>query len=114
LDPIEGVRLVQSRLTPNEYAKLAKNARYVAAVRGNGVDTHRHWETLYRGSIPLILRDAWSAGIRIFNFPFVEVGSWSTHELKEITNRSQDMGFNPSKIPALWWPYWKELISSYI
>jgi len=114
LDPIESVRLIRNRLTPSDYAKLANNARYIAAVRGNGVDTHRHWETLYRGGIPLILRDAWSAGIREFRFPFLEVGSWAAQELKPITKMKDDLSFDPFEIPPLWWPYWKELIASYL
>jgi len=114
LDPIEGVRLVQSRLAPNEYATLANNARFVAAVRGNGVDTHRHWETLYRGGIPLILQDAWSAGIVAYDFPFIEVRSWDAQELLEVVKIGEDLGFNPLQIHALWWPYWKEKIASYL
>jgi hypothetical protein len=114
LDPMEGVRLVQNRLTPSEYAKLANDARYIAAVRGNGVDTHRHWETLYRGSIPLILRDAWSAGIESLKFPFIEVESWNAQEMKRITKIGDDLGFDPSRIPALWWPFWRDLIASHL
>jgi hypothetical protein len=112
--PVDGITLIPNRLAPSNYAKLANNVRYVAAVRGNGVDTHRHWETLYRGGIPLILRDAWSAGIKHFNFPFIEVDAWNEFELKEITKIGDDLSFKPSRIPALWWPFWKDLIGSYL
>lgn len=112
--PIKGVRLIQNRLEPDKYARLANETRYIAAVRGNGVDTHRHWETLYRGGIPIILHDAWSEGIRRFGLPFVEITAWDAQQLQFITERGEDLGFDPGQIPALWWPYWRELIASYL
>ena len=113
-DPIDRIRLIQSRLEPAQYARIANETRYVAAIRGNGVDTHRHWETLYRGSIPVILRDAWSDGIKGLGLPFVEVTAWDAQQLQSITEKNQNLDFNPAQIPALWWPYWKELIASYL
>lgn len=112
--PIEGIKLIQSRLEPAQYARIANKTRYVAAIRGNGVDTHRHWETLYRGGIPVILRDAWSEGIRGHGLPFIEVTAWDAQQLHLITENDEDLGFNPARMPALWWPYWKELIASYL
>lgn len=35
------------------YLKNMSSCKYVACVRGNGTDTHRLWETLYCGSIPV-------------------------------------------------------------
>ena len=93
---------------------MARETRYVAAVRGNGVDTHRHWETLYRGGIPIIVEDAWSAGIDTLNLPFLKVDAWSTDQLQGFIRKGWDLGFSPEKIPALWWPYWKKLIGSYL
>jgi hypothetical protein len=111
---VEGVKLIQNRLEPVQYARVANETRYIAAVRGNGVDTHRHWETLYRGGIPIILHDAWSEGVREFRLPFLEVKAWDTQHLQSITDDSRDLGFSPTQIPALWWPFWKELIASYL
>ncbi|QLL22940.1 hypothetical protein DLE03_00805 [Actinobacteria bacterium IMCC25003] len=112
--PAEGIKLIQNRLEPARYARLARETRYVAAIRGNGVDTHRHWETLYRGGIPLILRDAWSDGIKGLRLPFIEVDAWDAQQLHLITANHENLGFNPAQIPALWWPYWKEIIASYL
>jgi len=113
-EPFMGINLIQARLEPAQYARIANETRYVAAIRGNGVDTHRHWETLYRGGIPVILRDAWSDGIRGLNLPFVEVMAWDAQKLQSITENDENLGFNPAQLPALWWPYWKELIASYL
>lgn len=114
LPPTEGIKFIANRMKPTEYANLARITRYVAAVRGNGVDTHRHWETLYRGGIPIILKDAWSAGIAELNLPFLEVGAWNSGELQKILLKSEDLSFNPENAHALWWPFWKNLIASYL
>lgn len=113
-NPVEGIRLIRDRLEPQQYDKLANEVRYVAAIRGNGVDTHRHWETLYRGGIPVILRDAWSEGIREFRLPFIEVDSWSIQSLRKIIKNDADLSFEPTRLPSLWWQYWKSRISFYI
>jgi len=39
------------------YLKSLREFPFVLAPRGNGVDTHRIWETLYLGGIPIVLRN---------------------------------------------------------
>ena len=114
LQPSYGIRFISNRMEPTDYAKIAMETRYVAAVRGNGVDTHRHWETLYRGGIPIIIEDAWSMGIERLKLPFIKVDSWSFDQLKAVVENERDLSFDPKKTGALWWPYWKDLIASYL
>jgi hypothetical protein len=106
--------LIPGRLEPKQYARIMGKFRYIAAVRGNGVDTHRHWESLYRGSIPFVLNDSWSASMKSFGFPFVLLEEWSLSAIKEHLN----VGFTESrKIRSnkkMWWPFWRELINSYV
>ena len=40
-----------------EFLKDIRNHEFVLCPRGNGVDTHRLWETLYMGSIPIVKND---------------------------------------------------------
>ena len=47
-DTSEGGRLA--------YLRDLRNHAFVLCPRGNGVDTHRMWETLYMGSIPIVRR----------------------------------------------------------
>jgi hypothetical protein len=114
LTPSEGIDFISNRTEPAEYARLSREVRYVAAVRGNGIDTHRHWETLYRGGIPIIMKDEWSSGLNQLQLPFLEVVAWSPENLRRIIRNEKDRGFSPEKMPALWWPYWKKLIASYL
>ena len=43
-----------SKVSFDEYLGELKQYRFVACPRGNGVDTHRLWETIYLGSTPVI------------------------------------------------------------
>ena len=38
------------------FLQSIRNHQFVLCPRGNGVDTHRLWETLYMGSIPIVVR----------------------------------------------------------
>ncbi len=43
----------ESKLNKYEYLKKITNYKYVFSPRGLGIDTHRFWEILYAGSIPV-------------------------------------------------------------
>lgn len=54
LKNLDWVKYDQPTLTLNEYLNELKNSEFVLCPFGNGFDTHRLWETLYAGSIPII------------------------------------------------------------
>lgn len=57
-----------------EYAALVSDSLFTVCPRGNGIDTHRLWEALYLGSIPL-LED--NINIRFYkDLPIVVVDSF--------------------------------------
>lgn len=62
-----------------EYLADLAEHRFCLCVRGNGVDTHRFWESLYLGVIPVILNnnitkcDNFVMYLRDLNIPFVEI-----------------------------------------
>lgn len=102
-----------NRLDPTDYAKIAGGYKFVAAVRGNGVDTHRHWESIYRGSKIVVQRDNWSVNFEDLNLPFVYVEGWSVDSvLKALKNDS--FFKDPKELPILWWPYWNEKIKKFL
>ena len=106
--------LIPGRLEPEQYARLMGKFRYIAAVRGNGVDTHRHWETLYRGSIPFVLKDSWSTSMKSFGFPFILLEEWSLSAIKEHLDASLTESCRIRSNKKMWWPFWRELINSYV
>ena len=57
-----------------EFLREVRNHEFVLCPRGNGVDTHRLWETLYMGSIPIVQRDIAHRGWE--DLPIAWVDSW--------------------------------------
>ena len=104
--------LLTERLSPSEYQIMLGKYKYVLCPRGNGIDTHRFWETLYKGNLPVISESIWSSHINRLNIPF--------HLYSAIggviasTQLENDNTLNPASIEALWWPYWKNLINSFL
>jgi len=108
------IKLVENRISPKLYSQLTNDYRYVAAVRGNGVDTHRFWESLYRGAMPVVKITKWSQSLRSFDLPFVEIRDWVPDDIYSIFSDTVSRDFNPSEIDSLWWPFWKNQIIRYL
>lgn len=65
----------QKRITASTLHQLMRRSLFVPCPRGNGVDSHRIWEALYLGSIPVLLReDVFPA---LAEWPIWIVDSWS-------------------------------------
>jgi hypothetical protein len=95
-------------LDPFSYAKYAAQFAYVASPRGNGEDTHRAWESLYRGTVPVLLKNMWSLSIQKLGIPISLIEAWDSQSIDDLPPFQT---FNPAKFEALWWPYWKQQIS---
>ena len=102
------------RISPRKYAKIARRYQLIAAVRGNGIDTHRHWESLYRGIVPVTPKDSWSASLQALGIPFCLIDSWEEEFLPELFSKPRNWSIDPLKIDALWAPYWRSLIQSFL
>jgi hypothetical protein len=95
------------RLSPVEYAMLSSKYRFIACPRGNGIDTHRFWETLYRGGIPIVKRTSWSKHLASLNIPFIEIDKWESVELEKAVENYEALDYSPATTPELWMPYWE-------
>ncbi len=93
--------------TPDCYRALQR-CRFVACPRGNGCDTHRLWESLYLGCIPLV-DDI--ENTRLFrDVPLIRVSDWKNTSTPELESEVQ-------KISKIRWDqlrlsYWKRLLES--
>jgi hypothetical protein len=98
------------RVSPNEYSKYASTFRLVACPRGNGVDTHRVWETLYRGSIPIVIDNAWSRSLEYLNLPIIRIPAWTKNHLLETLEKSAEfIPKLPQNLEFLWINAWEKL-----
>lgn len=81
-----------------------RNHSFVLCPRGNGVDTHRLWETLYMGSIPIVRRDI--AHSDWTDLPILFVNSWNevTEEfLRREEIRIRNTEWNWRKLHVQYW-----------
>lgn len=106
--------LPSGRISPRKYARVARRYRLIAAVRGNGIDTHRHWESLYRGVTPVTLRDKWSESLVAIGIPFLLIDSWEEECISKLFSIPNMRNINPLEIDAIWEPYWRLLIQSFV
>lgn len=102
----------RGRIAPRKYAKLAEKYKFVACPRGNGLDTHRFWETLYRGSIPIVKESTWAHLIERLGIPLLMVPEWTPGELNEVIANVGFKDYDPKSISALWINHWDELFTS--
>ena len=85
--------------------------KFVACPRGNGIDTHRTWETLYLDSIPIERMNASNAFWR--DLPICYVQTWN-EVTEEFLNREYDRIMSTEwNLDKLYMPYWETLIRSY-
>ena len=61
-----------------EYCNDILNHKYVLCPEGNGIDTHRLWETLYLGSIPVVLHNNVNDSFK--DMPIMILNNWSEFE----------------------------------
>lgn len=59
----------------SKYLTELRSQNFVACPRGNGIDTHRLWETLYMGGFPIVQKHPALSSL-VANLPVVVVNSW--------------------------------------
>jgi hypothetical protein len=81
-----------------------RNHSFVLCPRGNGVDTHRLWETLYMGSIPIVKWDIAHSGWT--DLPILFVSSWeevTEDRLRTEEARIRGASWNLAKLDVSYW-----------
>jgi hypothetical protein len=87
-----------------EFLKEIRNHEFVLCPRGNGVDTHRLWETLYMGSIPIVKNDI--AHSEWQDLPILFINDWNeiTEErLLAEKKRIESTSWNFEKLRVGYW-----------
>jgi hypothetical protein len=101
------------RLSPQKYSSVSSCYKFVACLRGNGIDTHRFWETVYRGGVPVVQDSIWAQNIKALNIPMVITSGWSVDDLNAALHNYSFSDLNLLSIPTLWPSYWKERIREF-
>lgn len=94
-----------------EYLKQINSHKFVLCPRGNGLDTHRFWETLYCGSVPIISKSDLPLRNLERYVPILIIDSYSCLKNKEyIENRISNFVFFEPKGEILRSSFWANYI----
>lgn len=104
------LQVVSVPMRPRVLAKLASSFQFIACPRGNGTDTHRFWETLYRGSVPVVKRSAWSESIDGLGLPIMQLDSWDFEEVIQRIEKFEYEQLDPKKLGPLWMEHWERIV----
>ena len=105
------VLLQNMRMSPRKFTNRMNDSKFVLCPRGNGIDTHRAWEALYRGCIPILKIDEWSRSLAWLKLPFLLVDDLGASTVfRAIENNDIEM-FNPDRQDWLWLDRWQTMLS---
>lgn len=78
-----------------EFLTATASSLAVVCPRGNGVDTHRIWETLYLGAIPIVKRGEYPKSLfNAINPPHLELQSWEELRSFDIIDKLLQVEWN--------------------
>ena len=99
-------------ISPEKHRQLLLTYSFIASPPGNGLDTHRTWEAMYLGCVPIVLRSYMSEFFENLDLPiwvvdsYDEIVSLSEKQLEEIYREFKTKFDNE----ALWFEYWAKQI----
>ena len=89
-----------------KYLMQCRSSNFVLCPQGNGVDTHRLWETLYMGGVPIIKRNPMLTNL-VDGLPIIQVDSWkqinSVKFLEEQWHQVQELSWDNSRLSINYW-----------
>jgi hypothetical protein len=75
--------------------------RFAACPRGNGIDTHRVWEALYLGVVPVVERSPSVEHFAAQGLPMVVVDGWSEVTPERLEHEAERLRDAPAQPAAL-------------
>lgn len=103
------IKVFRNRMSSIETAWRSSQHAFIVAPRGNGRDTHRFWEALYRGSLPIVEDDVWADNMESIGVPLIRTSGWTGANLEDAT-RARQRTLKVDELAALNWDYWRAQI----
>lgn len=102
-EPISWCKKSQPKNLQN-YLKDLSNSKFTLSPRGNGIDTHRTWEALLMGSIPIVKSSSLDPLYK--DLPVLIIDNWeyvNKINLSKVYEMMKDRSYNLDKIYAQYW-----------
>jgi hypothetical protein len=97
---------IEEYISAPKYRELLSKYQFVLCPRGNGVDTHRFWEVIYSGGVPIVKKSSWTQLIKDEGIFFLEVLSWTEDEIQraldEFIPEASQLGENSFLCKDFW------------
>jgi len=94
------------------YLRDMQTCGLVVCPRGNGMDTHRFYEALYMGALPIVLESSYSARLALeLSLPVVKIRSWEDLKFPDqISEQALELGRKDWDLSPLRGSFWKDCI----
>jgi len=93
------------------FLKDLSESMFVLCPRGNGLDCHRVWESLYMGAIPIVKSS--SMDVAFEELPVLIINDWSEITEEFLLKKYEEMSQKTYKMERIYMPYWKSYINQY-
>ena len=106
----ENVQTLEGR---EAFLRDIHRSMFVACVRGNGYDTHRLWESLYLGAIPIVCLNQFEANVYkdCMDLPIVIIDDWKTITPEFLMQKYLEIQYKKWNLDKLKIGYWLNVIS---
>jgi hypothetical protein len=92
-----------------KFLREIRNHTFILCPRGNGIDTHRLWETLYMGSIPIVKKDIGYSDFE--DLPICFINDWNDISIEFLEKEKEKISFGNWNIDKLKISYWIDKIN---
>tara|TARA_Y100000389_G_scaffold7124_2_gene6931 strand:+ start:2211 stop:3221 length:1011 start_codon:yes stop_codon:yes gene_type:complete len=104
----EWVIIKEPNLSIDDYISDLNKYKFILCPWGNGFDTHRIWESLYCGSIPITKSHV---GLSFGNLPIISFENFNNLSIEKLITESNKIDYN---FESLNLKYWNQLIKTEI
>ena len=102
LSDLNWIEIERQKVNLNEYVKKLNTFKYILCPEGNGIDTHRVWESIYAGAIPVVKKNIFYEQIK--DLPIVMVDELDEINFDQIQNQCKKLNaINEEKLSINWW-----------
>jgi hypothetical protein len=95
-----------------KYLREIKSSKFVLCPRGNGIDTHRIWESLYMGSIPIVIYE--NTHHLFTDLPILFINDWEEITYDLLNDKYEEINNQTWNYDKLKIDYWEKFITEKI
>jgi len=90
LSSLEFVHVEKNKLSFDKYLEEMSKYKYTICLEGSGFDTHRNYESLLVGSIPIMIQSTVKSIYDEWNLPSIFVKEWKEIDENFVTNKAKE------------------------